>query len=333
MTTQNSVTKTAAQPVKLDAAGVLDKYKNEIARALPSHMTPDRVARIALTEVRKNPKLAACDPFSFLGAVVQAAQLGLEVGSGLGHAYLVPYKSECTLITGYKGQVDLMRRSGRIKGVWSYIVYPEDTFEEGVDNGEPYLRYQAARTGKERKPEDEMRAVFALAKFDDGTTQWSVMEKWEVDRIRAGLRYPSDVWRDHYGEMAKKTAVRRLSKLCPQSPELVQANEIEDGGRRAHQPFIDVQVLPESYETKQGTIGEMAEAKPGEHRLAHEQKADDEKKDLALADFRDTASAYAEKGGDVVAAIKHDPKTVATWDIARIQAATEILKIKMKGQK
>ena len=54
--------------------------KAQLALALPKHMTADRLARIALTEVRKVPKLAQCDQTSFLGAIMQCASLGLEPG-------------------------------------------------------------------------------------------------------------------------------------------------------------------------------------------------------------------------------------------------------------
>src|SRR5690606_27857822 len=87
--------------------GLMEKYKGEIAKALPRHMTPDRMTRVALTCLRVNPKLAECDPLSFLGAIVQASSLGLEPGAQ-GHAYLVPFWNskkgvlECQFIPGYR---------------------------------------------------------------------------------------------------------------------------------------------------------------------------------------------------------------------------------------
>ncbi len=311
---------------------LLRSMQDQIQKALPKHLTAERVGRIALTEIRKNPKLLACDPYSVIGAIMQSSQLGLEIGSGLGHAYLVPYKAECTLITGYKGQVDLMRRSGKIKGVWAYLIYKEDIFDEGVKNGVPYLTYSAARTGRERKPEEEMIGALAVAQFDDQTTQWVYMEKWEVDKIRDGLRYKSDTWRDHYGEMAKKTAVRRLSKMCPQSPEILQANQIEDGERRSHQPFIDVQVLPENYEPQQQKIGETEAAQPGEHKLSHEKQAEDEVKAVAIGDLSDTVKAFEAAGGKIKDLWStYDPSNLPSWTLDRIKAANDILKAKMKG--
>ena len=86
-----------------------DQFKKQLALAVPKHLSPDRMARIAATELRKTPALLNTTPASFLGAVMQSAQLGLEPGSALGQAYLVPYGNQCQLILGYRGMIDLAR--------------------------------------------------------------------------------------------------------------------------------------------------------------------------------------------------------------------------------
>lgn len=329
MTTNNTPAAAGSDP---PVVSLLRSMEGQIAKALPKHLTADRMARIALTEIRQNPKLLRCDPYSVLGAIMQFAQLGLEVGGSLGHAYLVPYGAECTPITGYKGQVELMRRSGKITSVSAELVYPEDEFAAGVRGGKAFLDHIPARLGRPRNPSEEITAVWAKADFVDGTSQWVVLEKWEVDKIRDGLRYKSNVWQDHYGEMAKKTAIRRLSKLCPQSPELVQANAIEDGHTRTVQPFIDIKAIPESYEPKEQGIGVTEDGKRGEHKLAHEVERETEARELAMADLKDTIDAFAERGGKISDIIKgYDPAALPSWSIERIKAATDILRSKLKG--
>src|SRR5690606_29938873 len=113
----------------------LEKMKPQLAMALPKHITPDRMARIALTTIRTNPKLLECSVPSLLGAVMQAAQLGLEPGI-LGHCYIVPYGREATFIIGYRGMIDLARRSGNIKSTRARCVY---------------TRSEERRAGRERK--------------------------------------------------------------------------------------------------------------------------------------------------------------------------------------
>src|SRR5690554_5026431 len=107
---------------------LIERQKPEIARALPRHMDPDRLARIATTVMRQTPQLAQCTPESFLGALMTCAQLGLEPGP-LGHAYLVPYGREVTFVPGYRGLLELARRSGQIRTIAAHVVKQNDEFE------------------------------------------------------------------------------------------------------------------------------------------------------------------------------------------------------------
>lgn len=325
-----------ARPKQLDVLQILTSSKGEIERALPKHLNGDRMLRIVTTEIRKNPKLKECDPYSFMGAVIQAAQLGLEVGSGLGHAYLVPYKRECTFISGYKGLVDLARRSGKIKAVQPYLVYAGDEFDEGVRNGVPYLHYKPVRTGQKRG-EDDFQLGFCIALFDDGTPQWTVMEKWEIDAIRDGLKYTSDVWKRHYAEMAKKTTVRRLCKLLPQSPELVRVQESDDaaeaGAQGNHRVFVEAGVIEASYEVEphdpQKTVDEQRAA-ANDYQLPSEKAAADQadaaERAKAAAEFNAAANAVIEKGGDPEAVVRRSLEKVLADTPAMIRAATAVLK-------
>jgi recombination protein RecT len=121
-----AVTNVKQQP-KRDVVALLTTPATlqQMQRALPSHLTAERMARIALTEVRRVPKLALCDQNSFMGAIMTCCQLGLEPGSALGHAYLIPFENtkkrivEVQLILGYKGMIDLARRSGQIRSMRS----------------------------------------------------------------------------------------------------------------------------------------------------------------------------------------------------------------------
>ena len=85
------------------------KVQAQMAMALPKSLTADRLTRIIITECRKTPALLNCSQESFLGSVLQCAQLGLEPGSALGHCYLLPYGKTCQLIIGYRGMIDLVK--------------------------------------------------------------------------------------------------------------------------------------------------------------------------------------------------------------------------------
>ena len=116
----------------------IDDYLKQMApamaQALPKHMDVDRLMRLAMTTIRTTPALKDADVSSLLGAVMQAAQLGLEPGL-MGHCYLLPFKNskkgitEVQFIIGYKGMIDLARRSGHIQSIYAHAVYEKDEFE------------------------------------------------------------------------------------------------------------------------------------------------------------------------------------------------------------
>ncbi len=207
-----------------------ESLKSQISLALPRHMTPDRMMRIALTELRKNPKLAECDPITVVGAVVQSAQLGLELGSGLGHAYLVPFWNnkrrcfECQLIPGYKGFIDLARRSGQIASISARVVYEGDEFRYAYGLDETIEHVPAAK----RPSDARITHAYAVAVLKDGAKQMEVMTADEIERVRQMSKQPDGVWKEFPAEMARKTAIRRIAKYLPLSPELVRFTEIDN---------------------------------------------------------------------------------------------------------
>src|SRR5690554_2362898 len=196
---------------------LIERQKPEIARALPRHMDPDRLARIATTVMRQTPQLAQCTPESFLGALMTCAQLGLEPGP-LGHAYLVPYGREVTFVPGYRGLVELARRSGQVQSVQARIVRDGDEFdyEFGL---EPKLRHRP--TADVDKP---VTHAYAVLRLKDGGVDFDVMTRAEIDAIRKRSRAATNgPWVTDYAEMAKKTVLRRLLKTAPMSIEYHQA--------------------------------------------------------------------------------------------------------------
>lgn len=214
-------------------AGLLNDptIKAQMALALPKHMTADRLARIALTEVRKTPALAQCDQASFLGAIMQCAQLGLEPGGALGHAYLLPFQNrkkgitEVQFIVGYRGMIDLSRRSGQILSLEARAVYMADKFHVSLGLN-PDLTHEPNWDIEDR---GSLRFVYAVAKLKDGGTQFEVMSRAEIERVRSKSRAgDSGPWVDNFEEMAKKTVIRRLFKYLPVSIEIAGAVEQDE---------------------------------------------------------------------------------------------------------
>lgn len=212
----------------------LQKYKGQIAAALPRHLTADRMARIVTTEIRKVPQLANCNPQSLFGAVIQASQLGLEPGSALGHCYLIPFKQDVTLIIGYRGMIDLARRSGQIRSIEARAVYEQDEFKYsfGLNPDLQHVPSQDANRG-------EITHVYAVAHLMGGGVQWDVMTVAEVNAIRDSSdgykafkanKIRTNPWHSHWEEMAKKTVLRKLFKYLPVSIEMQQAVGLDEQG-------------------------------------------------------------------------------------------------------
>lgn len=203
---------------------LLEVSRREIESALPRHLTPDRMLRIAMTEARKTPKLLECTQASFLGAIIQASQVGLEPGGALGHCYLVPYKDQVQLIVGYRGFLDLASRSEKVSSVIARAVYSGDEFEFefGLDEALVHKPGDPSKRGN-------LTHVYCVVKLKDGGKMFDVMGKAEVDAIRNRSKASgSGPWVTDYEAMAKKTVVRRLFKFMPASIELQKAVGLDE---------------------------------------------------------------------------------------------------------
>jgi recombination protein RecT len=190
-----------------------DKFKEQVALALPKHMTPERFTRIALTAISRTPKLQDCTQTSLFKCLLDLSAAGLEPDGR--RAYLIPYGNECTLILSYMGMIELVRRSGDVISIRSELVCENDEFS--WENGKITHKVEW------RKPRGEIQAVYAEAVLRSGETQTATMTKDEVDAIRKRSRSGnSGPWATDYGEMAKKTTLRRLCKLLPLSSEVAE---------------------------------------------------------------------------------------------------------------
>lgn len=197
-----------------------------IKKALPSVITPERFSRMALTAIRVTPKLAQCTPKSFIAALMNAAQLGLEPNTPLGQAYLIPYRNkkkgimETQFQIGYKGLIDLAYRSGEFANIYAKEVYENDYFEYefGLD---PKL---------EHKPASEERgkviAYYAVFKLVNGGFGFDVMTVQDVvghaQKYSQGINTSYSPWKSNFDEMAKKTVLKKILKYAPIKVEFVK---------------------------------------------------------------------------------------------------------------
>jgi len=227
----------AARQRPANFPAMLEAYKGEIARALPRHLNADTMTRIALTCFRMTPKLADCHPASVFACVIQASQLGLRPGL-MGECYLIPYKDQCTLQFGYQGLLELVRRSGLVESISAHLVHERDEFDVqwGTDPGIKHRPYLDGDAGP-------IRLVYAVARLKGGGTHAELMTLHDIERIKArsqnvinAARYGKQTpWDTDYGEMARKTVLRRICKFLPKSTDLASALAIDDAAYRGKQ--------------------------------------------------------------------------------------------------
>lgn len=214
-----------------DLPALLDKFKSEIARALPKHLNADRMARIALTEFRKNPALQACDPRSIFASVILASQNGLEPGV-MGQGYLIPYRTECQFVPGWKGLVDLTNRTGRAT-VWTGAVFEGDEFFWQLGDT-PKIEH---RPGGESDP-NKMTHVYAVGRVRG--SEWPVIECWPIERVWAHRDRFNKVGDRHYSykhpEMyARKVVLLQVLKYMPASIEMQQVMDLDQAAEHGRQ--------------------------------------------------------------------------------------------------
>lgn len=248
---------------------VNDGAKGQLAQVAASHMKPERMMRLMANAVRTTPKLAECDPMSLLGGLMTCAGLGLEPNTVLGHAYLIPFKNnrkkvtEVQLVLGYKGLIDLARRSGHITSIAAHVHYSDDELWEYEEGTEARLRHiPGPQAG------DKLHA-YAIAKFKDGGHAYTVLPWSKVMSIRdnsqgwkTAVRYgktANSPWATHEDAMARKTAIRALANYLPLSVEMKDAISL-DGAKPDYAGFAMDPTGPLEMQPDEDTIeGEAVE--------------------------------------------------------------------------
>ena len=253
--------------------GMISKMLPQVKAALPSVMTPERFTRMVLTAYQQTPRLSECTAVSFLTAMLNTAQLGLEPNTPLGQAYLIPYwngKKKCREVQfqiGYKGLLSLAYRNPNVQTIQAHTVFENDTFiyEFGLDERlvhKPALRDRG-----------EIKCFYALYKLATGGFGFEVMSKEDIDNHRAQYSKADakgfSPWETNYEEMAKKTVIKKLLKYAPLSAELqsalavdesvdmipdnvvadVIAKEVQEEADNAHReenPFTEDKPMPEA---------------------------------------------------------------------------------------
>jgi recombination protein RecT len=235
-------------------AAELEKGAREFKKALPAHITPDKLQRTILTAVQNNPKLLQADRRSLLNSAMKAAQDGL-LPDGREAAFVefrvnekVGTQWESRQMIQYMPMVYGLRKkivqSGEITSLEVNIVYAAEVakgaflYEVGL---EPPLRHRPALDLTEAETgDDQVVAAYSIATFKDGTKSYELMRRFEIEKVREASntgatrdkkgqeRESKGPWKDWFPEMAKKTVMRRHSKSLPMSGDILDVEARDD---------------------------------------------------------------------------------------------------------
>ena len=320
----------AAMKPKDQVKHLLEANKNVIAQALPRHMNPERLMRVAITSVTSVPALLECYVPTLIGGIIQCSQMGLEPNTVLGHAYLVPFwnsqknRKDAQVIIGYKGLIDLARRSGQIVSIAAHAVYENDKFEfeYGLDEK---LRHVPADGDR-----GKITHFYAVAHMKDGGHAFEVMSESAVRKIRDAAAIKNKAkrnaegelvikgpWSDYFEEMGRKTAIRRLAKYLPLSVELATAVSMGDTTERG-----DLQNLESALDGEYTSVPEDPEASDQSNNPAGGSNAETKPEDGALtvidciaklASFSDPEKMAEWTDGNVPMPIRQDDRFVKAF--------------------
>jgi recombination protein RecT len=335
----------------------LERASTALASMLPRHVTVERLIKVVLSATARNESLLDCTRASIVRAVMQSAELGLELGGVLGEAYLVPYKrswkdergkwkneKQAQCIPGYRGYIKLARQGG-VVAVHAHPVHAKDYFK--VDLAEQRVEHTPDMSDEP----GPMVAVYAIARLPSGDRQVDVMRRAEVEAIRRRSKtYDPETdtndgpWRTDYEEMARKTVVRRLAKYLPLSPELARAleheAELEDkDAHRAHAiDVLDTHLLPDEPKPRALALAEEIASKEDEKV---DEPAAKEKTcptcEWAMSDCScpktSEASGASSPEGEVKPTEKRDDGTLTPEEQAKLEAADEAARAKRSKKK
>jgi recombination protein RecT len=225
---------------------ILTNQLENISKVAAKHISAPRLISIAVGAAQRQPLLFKCEASTVVRCLLQAAELGLEVGA-LNEAYLIPFKNgktgsyECQLMIDYRGYLKLCWQSGLVASIDAGVVYTTDSFtfrkgtsveilyEPNIDAKLPTRFWPDDQDPKVENRWDLVRCVYAAAKLTTGGTVAIVLTRSDVERYRSRSKAKdSNFWINDWEPMAVKTALKRLQNLLPKSTQMAQAVAVDN---------------------------------------------------------------------------------------------------------
>ncbi len=236
--------------------------------ALPKHISVEKFTRVAMTAIQNTPALANADRASLFGAIVRLAQDGLLPDGR--EAAIVMFGNKAQAMPMIAGVLKKIRQSGDVSKVSAQVVYEMDEFvwhlgfDEDVTHNPPKLD----------QPRGKAIGAYATAVLKDGSRLLEVMSLEEIEKVRKVSRSSGNgPWVQWWGEMARKTVMRRLSKRLPMSTDIEDAFDRDETVQAVEAP-AEVEAAPMS---RLDAIEHQITGEPGDATGEGEGPADEQR--------------------------------------------------------
>jgi recombination protein RecT len=199
--------------------------------ALPEGLNKERFMQNCMSVLQDGrTDYSKCDPRTLVRTLLKGSMLGLDFSSN--ECYAVPFGNEVQFMTDYKGEIKLAKRysSQKIRDIYAKIVREGDVFEEEIINGRQSINFKPQPFNN-----GDIIGVFAVCLYDDGSMIYDTMSKEDVEHVRNTYSKSANgkAWKESYGEMCKKTVLRRLCKMIDLNFDNAQQREAWDEGQDA----------------------------------------------------------------------------------------------------
>ncbi|MCE0778886.1 recombinase RecT [Pseudomonas sp. NMI542_15] len=216
----------AVATISQDIYGTRDSFASVLT---DRSLNFEREAEFAIQTITANDysmKLAVQNRQSVVNAVTNIAAIGISLNPAKKQAYLVPRDGKICLDISYIGLMDLAMNTGAIRWAQSELVYTSDNFSLNGFDKPPTHSYNPFS-----KDRGEVIGVYVVVKTADGDYLTETMSVDEVNSIRDRSsawkawisKQKSCPWVTDWGEMAKKTCVKRAYKYWPKTERLEEA--------------------------------------------------------------------------------------------------------------
>ena len=246
----------------------LERSWPRIAAVAPKAMNKERMFQLALSAYNQTPELAECSTASVLGCLMKCTALGMEPSAvdGLGRAYILPFYNkktggtEATFILGYKGMIDLARRSGQLTDISARVVHEGDDFEYEYGLDEKLRHIPSTKPIEGR----QLTHVYMVAHFKDGGHYIDVMTRDEVEAVRKRSKAANfGPWKTDYEAMAMKSVIRRAFKFMPVSVEAAGAVNADETVQTVNEGEGDpIVAMPDVIEVEADVVDAPANVDP-----------------------------------------------------------------------